>query len=189
LSTEEVDSCINFNKNSWHYRLVIFIFGRYWIYDYNNNGKFDTSLCTYMRHVVGAMFIFPFKGFWQILPDRLTDHRDLMIVIIAWAFASGAIHGVFQYELKLFTEYWWFGFGLFFGGIALTLIVIGFIYLIIKLGDRYDNWLKAKLDKYHKKERKIKKPSLALEYLKAKKSKICPCIKFVDEETRNDHHG
>ena len=71
MTTEEIDACINFNKNSWHYRLVIFVFGRYWQYDYNNAGKFDTSLCTYMRHVVGAMFIFPFKGIWHILPYRV----------------------------------------------------------------------------------------------------------------------
>lgn len=105
-------------------------------------------------------------------------------MLLIWLFISVIVHvfvifrGIGVPEVQV----WYLGLVIYFGGIGIALGGIGFMTVIMKLGDMYDEWLKKKLDSRHSKEHKIKKPSLALEFIKAKKSKICPCIKFVDDE-------
>lgn len=195
MTTEEVNGCIKFTKNTWHYRLVIFCFGKYYFisktYKHGEWVKkgYDTSLCEYFWTVVLCSLVFPFKGFWHILPYGIKQHEDIIKVLLIWLIISAIVHAFVVFKGIGFpeVEVWYLGFVIFFGGIACALFGIGFMMLIMKLGDRYDDWLKEKLSVHSTKERKIKKPSLALEYLKAKKSKICPCIKFIDDkEDKND---
>jgi len=190
LTTEDIDGCIKFTKNTWHYKLVIFVFGKHYFsgekYHKGHWVKkgYDTSLCEYFWTVVLCSLIFPFKGFWHILPYGLKQHEDIIKVLLIWLIVSIIVHTFVIFKGIGFpeVEVWYLGFVIFFGGIACALFGIGFLMLIMKLTDKYDEWLKNKLEAKRGKEHKIKKPSLALEFIKAKKSKICPCIKFVDEE-------
>ena len=67
------------------------------------------------------MFIIPFKGIWHILPYRVTDHRDIIIIILGWAFASTFIHFVLPSKFG-FDSTWYLGLAVFFGGIGLVLL-------------------------------------------------------------------
>ncbi len=187
---EKTNGCIKFTKNTWHYRLVIFVFGKYYF-----NSKtyrhgtwiekgYDTSLCEYFWTVVLCSLVFPFKGFWHILPYGIKQHEDIIKVLLIWLIISVIVHAfvVFRGIGVPEVQVWYLGFAIFFGGIGFALAGIGFIFGIMKVGDKYDEWLKNKLQTRRSKTKKIKKPSLALEFIKAKKSKICPCIQFVDEE-------
>jgi Na+-transporting methylmalonyl-CoA/oxaloacetate decarboxylase gamma subunit len=188
--TEQIDdTCIKFNKKSWHYRLVSYVFGKYWYstQDYVHgkwvNKKFDTSLCTYFWTVVLCGLIFPFKAIWNNLPYAITDHEDICKAVLLWAIGSAGLHWFLMYQIPvrdITTDMWYLGFVIFFGGIGVALTVVGILALIFKLNDIVDQYVKKKAEEEN--TVKIPKASLLTEFLKAKKNKVCPCIKFVEEE-------
>lgn len=193
MTTEQKpnDNCMNFNKNTWHYRVVVFVFGKYFFSGktyYHGKWKdkgYDTSLCEYFWTVLFCSFIFPFKGLWHVLPDVLTDHEDVAKALMIWAGVATGLHFYLIYPLNLVPEsYWWFGIALYFGGIACALALIGILAVVFKLNDKLDDYTKRKAEE--KQPDKPSKPSLLVEFLKAKKSKVCPCIKFVDEEKEDE---
>jgi hypothetical protein len=186
MAIEEVNGCLKFNRNSWHFRIVTFIFGKYWFssFDYrtHNEKGFDTSLCSYFWTVVLCTFLFPFKFVWNKIPNKITDHEDTCKAVLLWALASAGLHYFLIYQIsikEINSDMWYFGFVLFFGGIGVALGGIGIIALIFKLNDKVDKYVKKKAEEEN--TVKISKPSLLVEFLKAKKNKVCPCIKFVDE--------
>lgn len=187
---EEQNGCIKFTKNTWHYKLVTFVFGKhYFSGEKYYKGKwikkgYDTSLCEYFWTVVLCSLIFPFKGFWGILPYGVKEHEDIIKVLLIWLIISALIHAfvVFKGIGIPEVQIWYLGIVIYFGGIGVALAGIGFIAGVMKINDKYDEWLKKRLEVHLNRKPKIKKPSLALEFIKAKKSKICPCIQFVDEE-------
>jgi len=186
--TEET-GCIKFNKKSWHYRLVKYVFGKYFFsgQEYVNrkwvDKGYDTSLCEYFWTVVLCGLIFPFKAFWNNLPYAITDHADTCKAVLLWAIASAGLHYFLMYQIsikEITTDMWYLGFVIFFAGIGVSLAVIGFLALIFKLNEKVDKYVKKKAEEEN--TVKISKPSLLTEFLKAKKNKVCPCIKFVEEE-------
>jgi hypothetical protein len=185
----EQNGCIKFNKKSWHYRVVVFYFGKYFFNskryvhgDWIEKG-YDTSLCEYFWTVVLCCFIFPFKGIWHILPNIMTDHEDIAKAVILWAICSAFLHYflVYQFSIKeINSDMWYLSIIIFFGGIGIALGIVGLLAVVFKANEVFDNYVKKKQEE--KKPHQPSKPSLLVEFLKANKKKVCPCVKFVDEE-------
>lgn len=185
---QDVNGCLKFNKNSWHFRLVRFVFGKHFFsgrkYDHGKwiEQGFDTSLCEYFWTVVLCSLIFPFKGFWEILPYGVKQHEDIIKVLLIWLIISAIVHAFVVFKGIGVPEFqvWYLGIVIYFGGIGVALGGIGILTVIFKMNDAVDEYVKKKAEE--KNTVKIPKPSLLVEFLKAKKNKVCPCIKFVDEE-------
>ena len=185
---EKTNGCIKFTKNTWHYRLVIFVFGKhYFSGEKYYKGKwikqgYDTSLCEYFWTVVLCSLIFPFKGFWEILPYGVKQHEDIIKVLLIWLIISVIVHAfvVFKGIGVPEVQVWYLGIVIYFGGIGVALGGIGILAVIFKMNDAVDDYYKKRKESKH--DEKESKPSLLVEFLKAKKNKVCPCIKFVEEE-------
>ena len=182
--TEQIDSCVKFSKNSWHYKMMYYIHGKSFFYHYEGVSR-QTNLCPYFRIVALTMIIYPFIKLWRNMPNSIKNHEDLAKGIVGWLFFSLAIHLVLTWLLKA-SDAWWFGFTMFFLGLG----AIGFVFLILYLSEKisYKIYLyrveKRKRDRLAGKPQKEFKPSLFLEFIKSKHEKICPCIEFVDDEKK-----
>lgn len=143
--------------NSWHFR----------IYNYVNGYPSHISLCKYFWSAIGSTLILPLVALWRLFSVDTQDKITLSICIgvlvafnIAWAWFNW---------LALLSVY---------GGIG---AMLGIIYGV--------NWLKNKF--YHPKPKppkakkpktvKAKHPNIVLEYLKARKRKVCPIIEWTCE--------
>ena len=113
------------------------------------------NLCLYMRAV---MFYGPVRMFFNSIECVL----GLVI-----AFILGYIGLELYYINEAFTQ-------VSFGIILSIGILIGATLLVGGI-----EYLKSK---YQKREPKDKKPNIFLEYVKAKKSKVCPMLTFNDED-------
>ncbi len=191
---DEQNGCLKFSKNTWHYKVVTNVFGKYFFsaktYRHGSwvNKGFDTSLCEYFWTVILCSFILPFKIIWEHLPVAITNHDTICKGVLLWAFASAGLHYYIIYPVGIeLVDVWYFGFVLFFGGIGLTLAGVGVIAAVFKINDIVDDY-------ELKRRRKSKpdgpsKPHLLVEFIKARKNKVCPCIKFVDEEKEDESDG
>ena len=89
-----------FDKNSWHYRLVVYIFTSEFFLEsdgidmqsmetvdmekdfriiYKKKTR-TVNLCPYCRAIVGAVFMFPFIVLWRLFPHKKTKqtHAEIM---------------------------------------------------------------------------------------------------------------
>jgi len=89
-----------FDKNSWHYRLVVYIFTSEFFLEidgidmqsmetvdmekdfriiYKKKTR-TVNLCPYCRAVVGAVMMFPFVVLWRLFPHKKTKqtHAEIM---------------------------------------------------------------------------------------------------------------
>ena len=171
---EQIDSCLKFSRTSWHYRLVDYIFGRWYFLDNR-----QVSLCKYFRTVLGCLVLLPFIKLWRSLPNSVQNHEDLGKAISIWAVINTIIH------ITLWSQdstLWWIGMTLFFGGLGagtgVALVILGVWWLHDRIVDRIHQ------NRYNKMLRGDTKPSLIKEFIKAKKNKVCPCIEFIDEEKK-----
>lgn len=163
-----LDSCLKFNKNSWHYKLVFFLYGR-WYFPIPQYSTRKISLCKYFWTVVTGVFIFPFIKLWRSLPYSIRDHEDLGRAISIWAVICGIIHIV---AWSFLAEYWWLGFTVFFSVLGVGALIGAVIIFIIDLIDKHRE----------KQSKKTRRPSLLKEFIKARKNKVCPCIEFVEDK-------
>lgn len=172
LTEEKIDSCLKFSKNSWHYKLVLFIYGTRYFYHWGKHPK-TISLCKYFWTVVTAILVFPILFSWRSLPDSITYHEDLCKAVIVWALICTVVH-ITSWSI---SGIWWIGLTIFFGGVGVALAIFGFIALMDKLWHNYQQHMRYKPDK----------PNLVKEFVKARKNKVCPCIEFVDDTEKEDN--
>ncbi len=146
------------NKNSWHYRLLTGeIFGiqgvNYW--------NVSSSLCLYFWQVV---FVLLLKGvaLFFLIPFVINALLIMPLVSTLGVITTGVM-------LQRDT--------------GLTILVIELIVIICCVitwaGSSLYTSLKDKTDLAEGVE---KEPNLFVEYIKAKKNKLCPIIEFVEEK-------
>ena len=146
------------NKNSWHYRLLTGdIFGIQGV----NSWNVSSSLCLYFWQVV-------FKLLWKgvalffLTPFVINSLLILPLVSTLGLITTGVI---VQGDTGLTV-------------LVMELIVI-IVFVIVLAGLSLYTFLKDKTDLADVVE---KDPNLFVEYIKAKKNKLCPIIEFVEGE-------
>ena len=152
-----------FSQTSWHRRLYVWKYRRV---------PFRISICRYFWSIVWAVGTLPFAAGWRALGDSWQERITLggvggfLVVVI----------GGLAYVVYL-SGHWW----LILLTIGITLGTVGGVFGI----STFIGWLwdrrKPRPPKPSKpKLEKVKKPSILVEYLKAKKSKVCPYIQWVE---------
>ena len=178
--TEQIDSCIKFRKNSWHYKLMLYIHGKnYFFYHGDKNYPKPINLCPYFRTVVGTMIIFPFIFAWNNLPESVKNHKDMLFFTIGWFLFSIFINVILYLHNQ---SSWWVGLALFFGMMGFIGFCMTMKLLVEKIS--YKMYMRKRNRIRERPMDSIKPPVLSLvgEFIKSKHEKICPCIEFVDEK-------
>ncbi len=165
------DGCVQFSKNSWHYKITHFVFpALFW-----NDG---VNLCPYMRAVIASIIGIAFVYVWRKLPDRIQEFAWIaqgeviflcIIIVVAGLMDLGdTITG--NDKLPEFLDMIAYGF---LGGNVVGLIIACGIFGAFALSD----YIKKRPKKDHKTRGLIKT------YVQSKHDKICPCVEFEDNET------
>lgn len=166
------DGCVQFSKNSWHYKLVHFVFPAFF---WSETGR--VSLCPYMRRVVISVLSVIFVAGWRKLPDRIQEyawiaHGELIFLAII-VMVAGAMdisdERIGNEKLPIFQDMVLIGF---IGGNVIGLIGVGVIFGVVSLID----YIKERPKKEHRTRGLIKT------YVESKHNKICPCVEFEDNE-------
>lgn len=166
------DGCVQFNKNSWHYKITHFIFPSLFWHD-------GVNLCPYMRAVVASILLLPFIYAWRKLPCRVQDYSWLIqaeliffsLVLLA-SFLIDYVDplaknpNVFPPFLDLVA----YGF---IGGNIVGIVGGLFIFGVYSLTE----YIKGRPKKEHKTRGLLKT------YMESKHDKICPCVEFVDDDS------
>ncbi|UOL48645.1 hypothetical protein [Pseudomonas phage Astolliot] len=140
--------------SSWHYRVVKSV------YDSAHN-----SLCVYFWQVVSALIVRAFHiGFLLFMACFVIG---FFAVPITWGLGElGWIEPVVPREIAAVPL------------VIITIAVIAALLIFLLNGTRY------LFDEYQykrkKKKRVAKEPNLVVEYIRAKKQKVCPTLKFKD---------
>lgn len=143
------------NRNSWHYNLQ---------YKFFNSGPGET-LCSYFWKTIFATISIGFL-FFTLTP--------LILLIASIA--------VFTIAIPFFVQE--------FDSNIISIMVIGtFIWIItitetFKELNRKYKWTSNLFNKQKTKKKKHQQSSMIVEYLKAKKDKVCPLIEFVDKQEK-----
>ncbi len=169
------DGCVRFTKESWHFRLVNFVFLDMLLEYYANAWHTrPISLCPYMRAVVASIILVPFIAVWRHLPMRVQDNAWItqgelifLFMVMIVAFLVGWNDDMKGDIFPPFLEMVGIGF---IGGNIIA--VIGFCLIAGCI------MLKDYIQDRPKKEHKTR--GLLKEYMEAKHDKICPCVEFVD---------
>ena len=169
------DGCVQFNVNSWHYKVTKTVFPDY-ATDWDNKPR-KTSLCPYMRHVVVAMLLVAFVVPWRKLPYRIQDYAWLvqaesifLILVVSTAYAMDfADEYIGNDRIIPFNDLVMYGFlGGNLVGVVGGLLIFGAYSL--------SEYIKGRPKKDHKTRGLLKT------YMSAKHDKICPCVEFVDDD-------
>jgi len=154
------DGCVQFSKNSWHYKLVHFVFPSFF---WSESGM--VNLCPYMRRVIISIFSVVFVAGWRKLPDRIQEFawvaQGELIFLTIIVFASAGMSYLDDQDkdiLPPFEHLVGYGFA----------VIAGIVALIDYIKDR------------PKKEHKTR--GLIKTYVESKHEKICPCVEFEDNE-------
>jgi hypothetical protein len=144
---------MNISKNTWHFGVVAddFFFMEGWYP--------SRSLCLY---------------FWQVVMRLFFGMGLGLLAASPLATAIVSLTGTFDTASPLVKLYASFGVivSIFYG-----LILAGFI---IYFGVQGIKWVKSKIPRKHKEPQEPKEPSIIIEYIKAKKDKVCPILNFTD---------
>lgn len=187
-----------FDKNSWHYRLVVYVFTSEFFLEidgidiqsmetvdmekdfriiYKKKPR-TVNLCPYCRAIVGAVIMFPFIVLWRLFPHKKTKqtHAEIMrksqrntkIVRIVVAGVMGGM-GIWKIlDNDYFTAIFYFGL-VFFNLFSVQIL----------------KWVAQRLPKIKHKERQIKKQKPTPRIIKTISEKhdiICPPLWFIDKE-------
>lgn len=184
------------NKNSWHYKLLTEHLGFYL-------GKYSNwSLCRYFWTVVFAIPVFIFI----ILPGIAFIKLNDAISTRAWYVSIIVFTTMFWYSLffllgynieignakpLIFTpEYTHYTAGLEMSIILGTAVNIASLFMILVVYNenhyKYREKKKKPLDVEDLEKMKDKQPNILIEFLKARKNKICPLVTFVDPDSEKD---
>lgn len=168
--SQETNGCVQFSKNSWHYKVADYVFP----YVLDNKHRM-MSLCPYLRMVIASIIAVPFMVVWNRFPYQVRNQAWLfqaelvfLACIVGGAFVMDYADSVNRDILPPFLELVGYGF---FGGNAVG--IIGGLIL-------YGAWaLKDNIKKRPKKEHRTR--GLIKTYIGAKHEKICPCVEFVKD--------
>jgi len=170
-----LDSCLKFNKNSWHYKVTNYVFPYTLTHSYKKY-----NLCPYMRMVLVSVIAYPFMVIWNRLPYQVRDQAWVFQAEFIFLFCVMIAAFLIDYgdsnsgEVQVFPPFWELvGYG-FLGGNAFG-IVGG---LVIFGGYALSDYLKHR----HKKTTIHKTTGLFKAYVEAKHNKICPCVEFVEDQ-------
>ena len=166
------DGCVQFSKNSWHYKITHFVFpALFW-------SLHGINLCPYMRAVIASIFSIPFVYAWRKLPDKIQNNAwlvqgELIYLLIVIA-CVGFIDFMDTYKeadkFPAFFDMVAYGF---LGGNVIGLVIAGAVMGGFALKD----YIEGRPKKDHKTRGLIKT------YVASKHDKICPCVEFEDNET------
>ncbi len=163
------DGCVKFNKNSWHYKLVHFVFPSFF---WSASGI--VNLCPYMRRVVISVLSVIFVAGWRKLPDRIQDFAWIaqgeVIFLSLVAIVAGVMDVADEQAKQILPDYWTLVAIGFLAGNAIGLFGAGFIFGAFSLSD----YIKKRPKKDHRTRGLVKT------YMASKHDKICPCVEFVD---------
>jgi len=168
------DGCVQFSKNSWHYKATNYVFPHK-IESYNGTPR-PINLCPYMRAVLASIFLISFVAPWRKLPYAIQDNAWLvqaeLIFLTLVVICAGAMDFADTYRgndrLPVLGDMVLIGF---FGG-NLVGVVGG---ALIALGFKLKDYLDGRPSKNHKTRGLIKT------YVASKHDKICPCVEFEDD--------
>lgn len=153
---------ITFNKKSWHYRFNKCV----------GNSKFPVFNATRCKSIC------PY--FWQTLWNICATLFGLSIAyLMLTAIGGGAIQEYLPNWSTTPYPLWW----LWLAGIATIIIMMLMVALIVTvpvllfLGFK---WMFKKLSTKNQEKLENEQPSVIIEWVKAKKAKICPMIEFKD---------
>ncbi len=196
---------MEFSKNSWHYKLVNKFYGEEYFIDYEvkfsgrgfrGHTKVDKniSLCKYFWSVVLATFA---TALYMPIKYLLVIPIGFIVRKISSVIPSVEIEvnlPRMSYETRDKVGKVVLGFFL---GIVIGLAIYGLIvkfwatfWYIVEIGIVVGVWVGARLsldyivERRRRRDRETKlpkDPNLVKEFVKAKKSKICPIIKFKDD--------
>ena len=165
------DGCVQFSKNSWHYKLVHFVFPAFF---WSESGM--VNLCPYMRRVIISIVSVIFVAGWRKLPDRIQEYSwiaqgeviFLALVVVVAGLMDIADERAGNERMPEFQDLVAYGF---LGGNAIGLI--GFIAIagIVSLLD----YIRDRPKKEHKTRGLIKT------YVQSKHNKLCPCVEFEND--------
>lgn len=186
-----------FDKNSWHYRLVVYIFTSEFFLEidgidiqsmetvdmekdfciiYKKKPR-TVNLCPYCRAIVGAVIMFPFIVLWRLFPHKKTKqtHAEIMRksqrnTKIVRCIVAGFMTAMGIWKI-LDNDYFM---AIFYFGLVLFNL---FSVQILK-------WVAQRLPKIKLKEKPIKKQKQTPKIVKAISEKhdiICPPIWFIEK--------
>ncbi len=165
------DGCVQFSKNSWHYKLVHLVFPSFFWSETNM-----VNLCPYMRRVIVSIFAVAFVVPWRKLPYRIQEYSwvaqgeviFLTLVVMGAGLMDIADERVGNEKFPEFQVLVLYGF---IGGNVIGLIGAGGIIGGFALSD----YLKKRPKKDHKTRGLVKT------YMQSKHDKICPCVEFNND--------
>lgn len=165
------DGCVQFSKNSWHYKLVHFVFPAFFWSETNM-----VNLCPYMRRVVISIISVIFVAGWRKLPDRIQEFAWIaqgeVIFLAIIVICVGFIDFVDTYrEIDKFPEFLDMVAIGFIGGNVVGLVIAGGVMGAFALSD----YIKKRPKKDHKTRGLVKT------YVQSKHDKICPCVEFDND--------
>jgi len=162
------DGCVQFSKNSWHYKLVHLVFPAFFWSETNM-----VNLCPYMRRVIVSVLAVAFVVPWRKLPDRIQEYGWVMqgelifltIIVIFAGLVDIADERIGNDKLPPFEDMVLYGF---IGGNVVGLVIAGGVMGAFALSD----YIKKRPKKDHKTRGLVKT------YMASKHDKICPCVEF-----------
>lgn len=166
------DGCVQFSKNSWHFKLVNLVFPYYLIH-YNGAIR-QVNLCPYMRRVIAGILSVAFVVPWRKLPYRIQDNAWLVQAELI--FFAIILIGAFTFDVvdtmnkDVFPDFWTMVLIGFIGG-----NIVGVVGGLLMLGVTS---LKDYIDGRPKKEHRTR--GLIKTYMQSKHERICPCVEFEE---------
>ena len=168
MQLKMTDGCVQFSKDSWHYKITHFVFpSLFW-------SVVGINLCPYMRAVIASIFSLPFVYAWRKLPARIQDQAWVVqaeLVFLALVImVAGIMVFIADYKGNGDLNFWEIvGYG-FLGGNAVGLVIVGCMFGVLALKD----YIQGRPKKDHRTRGLIKT------YMQAKHDKICPCVEFEE---------
>jgi len=164
---KKTDGCVQFSKNSWHYRIAHFVFpSLFW-------SERGVNLCPYMRAVVASIIGIAFVYAWRKLPDRIQEYAWIAqgeVIFLAIIVIVAGIMDLVDTNDRLpeFLDMVAYGF---LGGNVVGLVILG----CVAGGFALKDYIEGRPKKDHKTRGLIKT------YVVSKHDKICPCVEFEDD--------
>ncbi|QXO12748.1 hypothetical protein pEaSNUABM49_00535 [Erwinia phage pEa_SNUABM_49] len=159
---------MNISTNSWHYKMNEFV------YEFLNKNV-ATSLCGYFWQTVFA----------PIITLTLAIVGLIVISILSWGalYLVGALFSNFLVWINVLPEAFQLVKNVFNWRFIPMSILFDVLVIAVFYGKyKYSSYKERKIEEAKEKGAPIdSKPLLVIEYIKAKKRKICPLINFTDD--------
>jgi hypothetical protein len=158
------------STDSWHYKLL----SRVWKYGLPYNSP-PNNLCKYFWLTVATTLIYPL---WRV--SVALDNIDFDVKGPNWKWPDKWPSKSTMIDIIMLI--WTFGFGIFdlmTGSYILAGIMFG-IGIWWLLPKSFKRRIRYRYQYKPPKPKKPKQPNIAIEYIKAKKKRVCPLLEFVN---------